>query len=257
MSSPGRTAIGTWSGGRFLRFGEAIPEERLEALLRPDEGISTMLSADAYGQGEADELLGRALTGVPREDYTPGGRDRPRLLRGRARRAARLPPLHRPGPARARHLCRLPAGRRRAQPRPPRRLLLRPASAPQPRPRRLHQRGGLGRDGGAARGGHRCRDRRRPGAGQRLHPRPDLLLRAVRRADRLGDDHPQPVRALAGRALPRGRRPPRRPRDHPGRRLRRPVLGRPRAGDGASRRATTAGSGPPAGSRPASRSSSA
>ena len=70
MSDPGRTAIGTWSGGRFLHFGEAIPEERLEALLRPDEGISTVLSADAYGQGEADEVLGRALAGVPREDYT-------------------------------------------------------------------------------------------------------------------------------------------------------------------------------------------
>ncbi|HEY7256054.1 MAG TPA: aldo/keto reductase [Solirubrobacterales bacterium] len=70
MSDPGRTAIGTWSGGRFLRFGEAIPEERLEALLRPDEGISTVLSADAYGQGEADEVLGRALTGLPREQFT-------------------------------------------------------------------------------------------------------------------------------------------------------------------------------------------
>jgi aryl-alcohol dehydrogenase-like predicted oxidoreductase len=69
-SEPGRAAIGTWSGGRFLRFGEQISEERLERLLRPDEGISTVLTADAYGQGEADELLGRALTGVPREDYT-------------------------------------------------------------------------------------------------------------------------------------------------------------------------------------------
>ena len=61
--------IGTWSGGRFLHFGEAIDEERLEALLRPGDGIDTLLTADAYGQGEADELLGRALTGVRREDY--------------------------------------------------------------------------------------------------------------------------------------------------------------------------------------------
>ncbi len=29
-----------------------------------------MLSADAYGQGEADELLGRALDGTPRDDYS-------------------------------------------------------------------------------------------------------------------------------------------------------------------------------------------
>jgi aryl-alcohol dehydrogenase-like predicted oxidoreductase len=70
MSEPGRTAIGTWSGGRFLRFGETVSEERLEALLRPGGGIDTVLTADAYGQGEADVLLGRALAGVPREDYT-------------------------------------------------------------------------------------------------------------------------------------------------------------------------------------------
>ncbi len=70
MSDLDRTAIGTWSGGRFLRFGEAIPEERLESLLRPGEGIGTVLTADAYGQGEADRVLGRALAGLPREDFT-------------------------------------------------------------------------------------------------------------------------------------------------------------------------------------------
>ena len=69
MSEPGRSAIGTWSGGRFLHFGEAIDEERLEGLLRPGKGIDTVLSADAYGQGEADRVLGRALGGVPRDDY--------------------------------------------------------------------------------------------------------------------------------------------------------------------------------------------
>jgi aryl-alcohol dehydrogenase-like predicted oxidoreductase len=69
MTEPGRTAVGTWSGGRFLRFGETVGEERLEALLRPGEGIDTVLTADTYGQGEADALLGRALGGVPSEDY--------------------------------------------------------------------------------------------------------------------------------------------------------------------------------------------
>jgi aryl-alcohol dehydrogenase-like predicted oxidoreductase len=69
MREPGRMAIGTWSGGRFLRFGEAIDEERLQALLRPGEGIDTVLTADAYGEGDADRVLGRALAGVPREDY--------------------------------------------------------------------------------------------------------------------------------------------------------------------------------------------
>ena len=66
---PGRAAIGTWSGGRFLHFGEAIDEDRLAALLRPGDGIDTVLTADAYGQGEADRVLGRALAGVAREDY--------------------------------------------------------------------------------------------------------------------------------------------------------------------------------------------
>jgi len=67
---PGRSAIGTWSGGRFLHFGEAIDEERLAALLRPGGGIETVLTADAYGQGEADRVLGTALAGVPRETYS-------------------------------------------------------------------------------------------------------------------------------------------------------------------------------------------
>ncbi len=69
MRELGRSAVGTWSGGRYLRFGEAVEEERLEALLRPGGGIDTVLTADTYGQGEADEVLGRALGGVPRGDY--------------------------------------------------------------------------------------------------------------------------------------------------------------------------------------------
>jgi aryl-alcohol dehydrogenase-like predicted oxidoreductase len=70
VGEPGRSAIGTWSGGRFLHFGAAIDEDRLQALLRPGGGIETVITADAYGQGEADNLLGRALVGVPREEYS-------------------------------------------------------------------------------------------------------------------------------------------------------------------------------------------
>jgi aryl-alcohol dehydrogenase-like predicted oxidoreductase len=70
MREPGRTAIGTWSGGRFLHFGEKIEEERLVSLLRPGGGTDTVLTADAYGQGEADQVLGRALKGVPRDEYS-------------------------------------------------------------------------------------------------------------------------------------------------------------------------------------------
>jgi aryl-alcohol dehydrogenase-like predicted oxidoreductase len=69
VADPGHVALGTWSGGRFMRFGEAIDDERLAALLRPGEGIDTVLTADAYGAGEADALLGRALRGVARDDY--------------------------------------------------------------------------------------------------------------------------------------------------------------------------------------------
>jgi aryl-alcohol dehydrogenase-like predicted oxidoreductase len=69
MREPGRTAIGTWSGGRFLHFGETIGEGRLESLLRPGAGIDTVLTADTYGQGEADSLLGRSLAGLAREEY--------------------------------------------------------------------------------------------------------------------------------------------------------------------------------------------
>ncbi len=73
MSAPGQTAIGTWSGGRFLHFGETIEEERLVSLLRPGDGIDTLLTADAYGQGEADRLLGRALGGADRDSYCLAG----------------------------------------------------------------------------------------------------------------------------------------------------------------------------------------
>src|SRR5215212_5799661 len=69
----GHVAVGTWSGGRFMHFGEPISDERLEALLRPGGGIDTVVSADAYGAGEADALLGRALAGVPRADYALAG----------------------------------------------------------------------------------------------------------------------------------------------------------------------------------------
>ena len=69
MPDPTRTAIGTWSGGRFMHFGEPLEAERLTALLKPDERLRTVITADAYGAGEADALLGRALEGLPRDDY--------------------------------------------------------------------------------------------------------------------------------------------------------------------------------------------
>jgi aryl-alcohol dehydrogenase-like predicted oxidoreductase len=68
MAQHGHVALGAWSGGRHLHFGEPISEDRLVALLTPGEGIHTLITADAYGAGEADTLVGRALAGTPRDD---------------------------------------------------------------------------------------------------------------------------------------------------------------------------------------------
>ncbi len=71
---PGQTALGAWSGGRFMHFGEEVSEDRLLGLLRPDPagaepGIRTVLTADVYGQGEADSLVGRAIEGLDRDGF--------------------------------------------------------------------------------------------------------------------------------------------------------------------------------------------
>ena len=94
MPDPGHVALGAWSGGRFMHFGEELDDERLVALLRPDDDISTVLTADVYGAGEADSLVGPGAERAAARLLLAGGRDRPRLLRGRARRAARVSALH-------------------------------------------------------------------------------------------------------------------------------------------------------------------
>jgi aryl-alcohol dehydrogenase-like predicted oxidoreductase len=88
MTAPGHVALGAWSGGRTMHFGEPIAEDRLAALLRPDASISTVVTADVYGQGEADRTVGRALEGLDRDsfclvgaighDHYEGERDGPR-----------------------------------------------------------------------------------------------------------------------------------------------------------------------------------
>jgi aryl-alcohol dehydrogenase-like predicted oxidoreductase len=64
---PGRVAIGTWSGGRFMHFGQDVDDERFLALVTPDDQIDTVITADVYGTGEADRMLGRAIAGRPRD----------------------------------------------------------------------------------------------------------------------------------------------------------------------------------------------
>src|SRR5829696_5203353 len=66
-----RTAYGTWNGGRFMNYGEPLPDERWISVLQHAyrQGIRTFMTSDVYGSGSADELLGRALAGLPRDSY--------------------------------------------------------------------------------------------------------------------------------------------------------------------------------------------
>jgi aryl-alcohol dehydrogenase-like predicted oxidoreductase len=67
-----RTTYGTWSGGRFMHFGEALDDERFVGLMRKsfEKGVRTFMTADTYGAGRADSMLGEALKGLPREEYS-------------------------------------------------------------------------------------------------------------------------------------------------------------------------------------------
>lgn len=66
-----RTAYGTWSGGRFMHFGEPVSDERFISLIQHAYagGIRTFVTADVYGNGAADSMLGKALAGIPRDSY--------------------------------------------------------------------------------------------------------------------------------------------------------------------------------------------
>lgn len=54
-----------------MNFGEALSDERWISALQHayQNGIRTFVTADVYGTGGADELLGRALKGLPRDSY--------------------------------------------------------------------------------------------------------------------------------------------------------------------------------------------
>ena len=60
-----------WSAGRFMHFGEAFDDARfVEAIhFAYEKGIRTFVTADVYGAGESDTLLGQALEGLPRDSY--------------------------------------------------------------------------------------------------------------------------------------------------------------------------------------------
>jgi aryl-alcohol dehydrogenase-like predicted oxidoreductase len=71
-----------------MRFGEPLDDDRFLRLIAPSAAIPTVLTADVYGEGEADRMLGRALAGAPRDevcvvgavghDFYTGERDGPR-----------------------------------------------------------------------------------------------------------------------------------------------------------------------------------
>jgi len=67
-----RTAFGSWSGGRFMHFGEALDDERFAALVHRsyEKGTRSFITADVYGGGRADSLMGQSLKGLPRENYS-------------------------------------------------------------------------------------------------------------------------------------------------------------------------------------------
>ena len=69
MIDLGHTALGAWSGGRFMHFGLPLDEDRYLALVRPDARIRTVVTADVYGTGAADEMVGRAIADLPRASY--------------------------------------------------------------------------------------------------------------------------------------------------------------------------------------------
>ena len=51
-----------------MRFGEPLDDERFLALIAPDDSIRTVMTADVYGAGEADRMLGRAIEGRARSE---------------------------------------------------------------------------------------------------------------------------------------------------------------------------------------------
>ena len=54
-----------------MHFGEPLDDDRFLGVIRLayDRGIRTFMTADVYGGGQADEIIGRALAGLPRDSY--------------------------------------------------------------------------------------------------------------------------------------------------------------------------------------------
>lgn len=91
MTNLSQTALGAWSGGRFMKFGEPIDETRYASLMRPDSAIPTVITADVYGTGDADSAVGLALSGLPRDSYNLVGAVGHDFIEGERRGAKGFP----------------------------------------------------------------------------------------------------------------------------------------------------------------------
>ncbi|MCK9247915.1 MAG: aldo/keto reductase [Solirubrobacteraceae bacterium] len=69
MVDLGHVALGAWGGGRYLHYGRTLDDDEFTALMRPDERLSTLITADVYGSGQGDLDIGRALAAsdLPRD----------------------------------------------------------------------------------------------------------------------------------------------------------------------------------------------
>jgi aryl-alcohol dehydrogenase-like predicted oxidoreductase len=94
-----RTAFGVWNGGCFVNYGEPLSDEHWIELVRRayEKGVRTFITADVYGEGAADELLGRALAGLPRSEYCLIGAVGHDFYKGRRQGARGYPRFTDPG----------------------------------------------------------------------------------------------------------------------------------------------------------------
>ena len=171
--------------------------------LNYEKGIRTFVTADVYGAGRADTLLGEALKGIARDTYCLVGiigHDFYGGLRGGAKGYPRFTEPGLRGPEQYEEYLVMAAEKSLERCRA---RQVRPASCctiPTPSATAARRCGTALRALKTARPHRPPRHRAR--AGQRLHARHHPLLRKVRRRHRLGDDHSQSLRALARPVCP-------------------------------------------------------
>ena len=176
-----------------MNFGQALPEERWILLVRHayERGIRTFITADVYGAGAADDLLGRALDGLPRQSYCLVGAVGHDFYKGRRQGARGFPRFTDPAlrqPAEYHGYLRMAAEKslERCRAQNFDLLLLHNPDSTGYGSDRVLVRAGQNQGGEIGRP-HRHRSR----PGQRVHSGPDSLSGTVWAVARLGHDHSQ------------------------------------------------------------------